>query len=165
VQDPPLGTGLASSVDPEFFKVIVRKKHYFQPAEVEIVTPDGRDINQLLSQAGVLHNDAEVQQALAGFSYPSEQSRDAAAAIYQKQAQDYIQTHEWKKALDAAKDVIHARPTTAEAYHIAGLATGQIYGLRSDESRFYYARYVALEPDTKKTAFVKDYFPDLINTQ
>ena len=53
----------------------------------------------------------------------------------------------------------------AEAYDIAGLAAGQIYGLRSDESRFYYAKYVSLEPDTKKSAFVKDYFPDLISKQ
>jgi hypothetical protein len=99
------------------------------------------------------------------FSYSSDQSREAVAATYREEAHHYIQTHDWQKALDAAKGIIHANPTMAEAYQIAGLAAGQIYGPRSDESRFYYARYVELEPDTKKTAFVKDLFPDLITKQ
>jgi Tfp pilus assembly protein PilF len=99
------------------------------------------------------------------FRYSSEQSREAVAATYLEEAHDYIQTHAWEKALDAAKGVIHAKPMVAEAHRIAGLAAGQIYGMRSDESRFYYAKYLELEPDTKKTAFVKEIFPDLIGKQ
>jgi hypothetical protein len=76
-----------------------------------------------------------------------------------------VQARDWQGALNAAKAVIQIQPKWAEAYHVAGLAAGQVYGLKSDESRAYYAKYVELETDPSKKAFVKDLFPDLLNPQ
>jgi hypothetical protein len=79
-------------------------------------------------------------------------------------AYSYVRVRDWNNAFEAAKVAIQAQPDLAEAYHIAGAAAGQIYGVQSNQSREYYAKYVELEPDTRKTAFVKAIFPDLIKS-
>ena len=86
----------------------------------------------------------------------------AVAVPYPTEAYAYVRARDWKNALEAAQSSIRSQPTWAEGYHIAGLAAGQIYGLHSNESRAYYAKYVELEPDQRKTAFVKQIFPDLM---
>ncbi len=88
----------------------------------------------------------------------------AVAVPYPREAYAYVRARDWKNALEAAKLSIQTQPTGTEGYHIAGLAAGQIYGVHSNESRAYYAKYVELEPDTRKTAFVKEIFPDLIKS-
>ena len=68
---------------------------------------------------------------------------------------------EWERLLEIAKLGIEKDPQSAPAYHEAGFAAGQIYGVHSPESRAYYEKYLELEPDTSKTAFVKEIFPDV----
>ena len=70
-------------------------------------------------------------------------------------------TGQWQRLLDIADAAIRAHPHSVQAYHMAGLAASQLYGLRSEEARKYYVKYVELEPDAQKTAFVKELFPDL----
>jgi tetratricopeptide (TPR) repeat protein len=60
------------------------------------------------------------------------------------------QTGQWKHLLNIADAAILANPRSVEAYHMAGLAASQIYGLRSAEAREYYTRYVELNRDTVK---------------
>jgi hypothetical protein len=76
-------------------------------------------------------------------------------------AYSYVHVRDWKNALAAAQLTIQSEPDRAEAYHIAGAAAGQVYGVHSIQSREYYAKYVELEPDTRKTEFIKEIFPDL----
>ena len=78
------------------------------------------------------------------------------------QAYEYVRIRDWQRALDASRAEIQIHPQSAEAYHLAGLAAGQVYGLYSKESRDYYAKFVEFEPDIAKKAFVKQIFPDLI---
>jgi hypothetical protein len=44
---------------------------------------------------------------------------------------------------------------------MAGLAASQVYGLRSDEAKKYYTKYLELNPNSEETAFVRQLFPDL----
>ena len=71
------------------------------------------------------------------------------------------QTGQWRRLLDAAETVIAVHPRSAPAYHAAGLAASQLYGLRSPEARRYYAQYRALNPNKNETAFVQELFPYL----
>ena len=96
------------------------------------------------------------------YKKPSGPSRPSAPPASLAEVYSYVRAQDWPKALNAAKGAIQVQPELAEAYHLAGLAAGQIYGLKSDESRSYYAKYVELEPDPSKKAFVKDIFPDLL---
>ncbi|MBI3009863.1 MAG: hypothetical protein HYY57_02635 [Candidatus Omnitrophica bacterium] len=71
------------------------------------------------------------------------------------------QTGEWERLLSIAESAISTKGHSVEAYHVAGLAASQIYGLHSDEAKQYYAKYVELNPNTTETGFVKELFPDL----
>ena len=71
------------------------------------------------------------------------------------------QTGDWKRLLNIAEDTINVNSHYAPAYHMAGLAASQLYGLRSKESRKYYTKYLELNPNPEETAFVKEIFPDL----
>jgi tetratricopeptide (TPR) repeat protein len=162
IPGPPMGPILAMGNHKHPFKVIVRKKIFFQPPEVEIITADGESINERLRLAGPLHNDAEVTEALVFPRYSSEASRKLVASSYLAEAISSAHAKNWQKALSMAKRAIKADPAMAEAYHVAGLAEGQLYGLQSDESRFYYSKFVHLEPDMTKKVFLKDIFPDML---
>jgi hypothetical protein len=87
---------------------------------------------------------------------------DAAATL--EAANSFVRVRDWRHALQAATLAIYAQPGLTEAYHVAGLSAGQIFGIHSTQSRYYYAKYVELEPDTRKTAFVREIFPDLIKS-
>jgi len=76
-------------------------------------------------------------------------------------AASYVQKRDWPKALGAARVVIALKPDDAEAYHLAGLAAWEIQGPKSKTAHDYYARYIKLEPDPAKTAFIKPLYPDL----
>lgn len=71
------------------------------------------------------------------------------------------QTGEWQRLLNIAETSIDVDPDSASGYRAAGLAASQIYGLRSEEARQYYKKYLELNSNPKETAFVKELFPDL----
>jgi hypothetical protein len=115
----------------------------------------------LLFMSAVLVTGIVLKMDWTPFRRWSEHRDERKAVDSIAQAMGFIRVRNWNGALDAAVRAIQEEPESTEAYHIAGAAAGQIYGLNSKESRSYYERFIQLEPDPTKKAFVKEIFPDL----
>jgi tetratricopeptide (TPR) repeat protein len=76
-------------------------------------------------------------------------------------ALSYQQLGKWSKSLDAAQAAIHAEPSSARAYYVAGSAAVHLYGERSGEARPYFQKYLELNPNAPEAAYIKQLFPDL----